>query len=159
MNLRRRITLIIAVAIGAAMLPLATAHAVTGRYTATSKTAYSITGDLVITSTKITGSLGITQRVKRLGTLSPDAPYSENPEESIAALFGTRGKVELYSVTSETVSKKAVNGGFCGDGRTTYLITVTTGDELFVASFLGRTKPGIKASETALCGVYGYQKQ
>lgn len=159
MRLRRRITLIIATTLAAALPPVGQARAVTGRFTATSKTAYSITGDLVITSVKVTGSLGITQRVKRLGSLSPDAAYSENPEESIAALFGARGKVELYGVTSEKLSKRAINGGFCGDGRTTFLITMTSGDDLHVASFSGRAKPGITASENSLCGVYGYQKQ
>jgi hypothetical protein len=143
----------------AAACLLMTAPAVaqdTGYWKATSKTAYSVTGDIVIEPEKLVMNFSsfIMSNVRHAEGAEVsavfDAPADGNPGANLYRLNIPAGKKFLHKNT------------LCGAEDTTYMMVYREDKTLQVAFFSGAAMPKLTTADVqnsgTLCGTYMYQK-
>jgi hypothetical protein len=130
----------------------------TGYWRATSSTAKSITGDVALSSEKL--SLNFTSYwIAQIRTLTP---------AELSAAFGTDANVptpgngNLYRLSIPGDKKLMHKNTLCGGEVTQWLATYTTGRTLQLAFFSTSKMPVLTpealANDPALCGVFEYAR-
>lgn len=127
-----------------------------GYWKATSNTAHSVTGDIVISG----------ERLSIYFQPFTIADLRELTTEEIAAVFnfdstdGVHGKLYRLSIAGDR--KFLHKNTICGNEETQYMATAVQGKTMQVAFFSGSKMPSLKAEDlnnsSALCGTYTYSK-
>ena len=130
----------------------------TGYWRATSSTARHITGDVALTSEKISINFS-SYWIAQIRALTP---------AELSAAFGldvnapAPGTGSLYRLSIPSDKKLLHKTTLCGDEDTQWLATYTTGRSLQLAFFSTSKMPVLTpeamANDPSLCGVFGYER-
>ncbi len=127
-----------------------------GYWRAASKTAKSVTGDVALTSEKISINFS-TYWIAQIRTLSP---------AELSAAFGVDanapGSGNLYRLSIPSDKKMLHKNTLCGGEDTQWLATYSTGRTLQLAFFSTSKMPVLTPeamnNNSDLCGVFAYQR-
>ncbi len=127
------------------------------QWTAVSKTAMGVTGDLLVRPRSV-AMAGHTIPLAFLHTLAGA------PLQQAAALFpvpvNSRLRGALYKVSVPATTSFMRRNTLCGKQRTTFFVLLTDGSDLQLAMFAGRNEPNLSANavanSTEFCGTYSY---
>lgn len=134
------------------------APAITGRFTAMSNTAMSITGDLDATPDVLSFAKGFRIEGARIdSTLGPNTDLSAGGG-TIADGSGntTIESVELRRVDLVRVAADARDPRLCSAVPATYVALARGAETLSLLVFSGAEAPGPNAHDTQLCGIFNY---
>ncbi len=130
----------------------------TGYWRATSSTARHTTGDIGLTSEKISINFS-TYWIAQIRALTP---------AELSAAFGldvnapVPGTGNLYRLSIPSDKKLLHKTTLCGDEPTQWLATYTTGRSLQLAFFstskMPVLTPDAMANDPSLCGIFGYER-
>lgn len=128
----------------------------TGYWRAASKTAKSITGDVALTSEKISINFS-TYWIAQIRALTP---------AELSAAFGVDanapGSGNLYRLSIPSDKKMLHKNTLCGGEDTQWLATYSTGRTLEIAFFSTSKMPVLTPeamnNNSDLCGVFAYQR-
>jgi hypothetical protein len=130
----------------------------TGYWRATSTTAKHITGDVALTSEKISINFS-SYWIAQIRTLTPAELSAAFGTDAAAATPGTGN---LYRLSIPADKKLLHKSTLCGDEPTQWLATYTTGRTLQLAFFstskMPVLTPDAMVNDPALCGVFGYER-
>ena len=147
---------ILAVAGLIAVCSLSSAAQDQGYWRAASSMAETVTGDIAISSTKLTinfASFPIVQ-VRRLKPAEVSAVFDADVH---AGIEGT-----LYRLSIPANKRFLRRNTLCGDETTTWMATYVSGRSMQVAFFSGDREPvfkfGVISNSPAFCGAYTYAR-
>jgi hypothetical protein len=130
----------------------------TGYWRATSSTAKHITGDVALSSEKISINFS-SYWIAQIRTLTP---------AELSAAFGsevgdtTSGTGNLYRLSIPSDKKLMHKNTLCGGEDTQWLATYTTGRSLQLAFFSTSKMPVLTpeamTNDSSLCGIFGYER-
>ena len=127
-----------------------------GNWHALSKTARSITGDVVLSSERLSINY-INFAIAQIRPLRPQEASSAFADEAPAG-----GAGNLYRLSVPANKKFLGNNTLCGAEDTQWMVTYVSGKTLQLAFFSGETMPVLTpeavATATNLCGTYTYHR-
>lgn len=133
---------------------LATSAQDRGYWRAASSNAASLTGDIALSSSKVTIDFA-TFPVVQVRRLNPAESASVFDADVNSGIDGA-----LYRLRVPANKRFLHRNTLCGDEVTTWMATYVSGKSMQVAFFSGETQPVFKfgaiQSSPALCGVYTY---
>lgn len=127
-----------------------------GYWRAASSNAAAITGDIALSSSKVTIDFATFPfvQVRRLTSAESAAVFDADVNSGIEG--------GLYRLRVPADRKFLHKNTLCGDEITTWMATYVSGKSLQVAFFSGDSEPvfkfGAVQNSTALCGVYTYMR-
>ena len=127
-----------------------------GYWHASSQTARTITGDIALSTEKLTVNF-LAFPIARIRALTPaeiDAGFNPDP--------GTPGSASLYRLDVPAAQKFLHKNTLCGTDETKWMVTYVTGRVLHVALF-SDDKPPVFTHEAltdspTLCGTFAYER-
>jgi hypothetical protein len=142
---------------------LAVAAIPRGQYSAVSRTAVSVTGDLTLADNAMTFARAQSYQTAPAGVLDATAEYAPGTGPLAQALGVPPGTgLEVRRVTASQIGSGAPNGGLCGRDAVTFVIlAAATGADnmpgLWLAAFKGANAPGAgQGARGDLCAIYTY---
>lgn len=131
-----------------------------GGYAPVSKTAQSITDELVFENDTIQFGFGHTYETAPESMIRQGDPAGRGFAEVLTVPAGTY--VEIRKVTSELVNPRAENGGLCRPDETRWLVLAAVRDaqdttgQVAMAAYKGAAAPTAATAERDLCGTFTY---
>ncbi len=128
-----------------------------GNWRALSKTAHSITGDIVLSDERIAIDFYNFTIAQIRPLKAEEAAAAFNPDAPLPA-----GSGSLYRLSIPGNKKLVGKNTLCGADDTQWMATYVTGKTLQVAFFSGSTMPVLTpeafANATSLCGTFTYTR-
>jgi hypothetical protein len=129
-----------------------------GYWRATSTTAKHITGDVALTTEKLSINFS-SYWIAQIRTLTPTELSAAFGADASAPISGTGN---LYRLSIPSDKKLMHKNTLCGGEDTQWLATYTTGRTLQLAFFSTSKMPVLTpdalANDSSLCGVFGYAR-
>lgn len=142
---------------------LAVAAIPRGQYSAVSRTAVSITGDLTLADNAMTFARAQSYQTAPAGVLDATAEYAPGTGPLAQVLGVPPGTgLEVRRVTASQIGSGAPSGGLCGRDTVTFVILAAATDNtnmpgLWLAAFKGANAPGEgRGASGDLCAIYTY---
>jgi hypothetical protein len=131
-----------------------------GKFTAISTTAYSITGDLTLSSGLFEFDLDQSYSVGNPRFVDASSAYSRSGRTWVDVLIvQPDAKVAIWPVIGQKIGPQGRSQSLCGQGdRVGFIATAEREGGLALAVFKGPSAPGPDATEDAICGTYFYDR-
>jgi len=131
-----------------------------GAYAPMSKTAASITDEIVFENDTIQFGFGHTYETAAESMIRQGDPAGRGFTEVLTVPAGTY--IEIRKVTSELVNPRAENGGLCKPDETRWLVFAAVRDaqdttkQVAMAAYKGEAAPTPATAAQDLCGTFNY---